>query len=57
MEKKFILIFSSTEKIFLQKMKKIYISFKQYFFIQKIYIHPAKKTFLIIKNIFVKTSW
>ena len=42
---------------FLQKMKKIYVSFEKYFFIQKIYIYSAKKNFLIIKNIFVKTSW
>ena len=58
MEKKIILIFFYLlKKLFLQKMKKIYISFDKYFFIQKIYIHSAKKFFLIIKNVFVKTSW
>ena len=46
MEKKIILIFFYLlKKLFLQKMKKIYISFDKYFFIQKIYIHSAKKFF------------
>ena len=57
MEKKIYIDFFLLKKLFLQKMKKIYISFEKYFFIQKIYIHSAKKFFLIIKNIFVKTSW
>ena len=58
MEKKFYIdFFCVLKKLFLQKMKKIYISFEKYFFIQKIYIHSAKKIFLIIKNIFAKTSW
>ena len=56
MEKKIYIDFFLLKKLFLQKMKKIYISFEKYFFIQKIYIHSAKKFFLIIKNIFVKTS-
>ena len=43
------------KKLFLQKMKKVYILFEKCFLIQKIYIHhSAKKIFLIIKNIFVK---
>ena len=46
MEKKIILIFFCLlKKLFLQKMKKIYISFEKYFLIQKIYIHFAKKNF------------
>ena len=47
MEKKIILIsFCLLKKAFLQKIKKnIYISFEKYFFIQKIYIHSAKKIF------------
>ena len=56
MEKKNYIDFFFTEKLFLQKMKKIYISLAKYFIIQKKYIHSAKKIFLIIKNIFVKTS-
>ena len=44
------------KSFFYKKMKKIYISFDKCFFIQKIYIHSAKKKFLIIKNVFVKTS-
>ena len=45
MEKKIYIDFFSflLKKLFLQKMKKIYISFEKYFFIQKIYIHSAKK--------------
>ena len=51
-KKKFILIFFGLlKKLFLQKTKKIYISFEKYFFIQKIYIHSAKK-FFDHKNIF-----
>ena len=47
MEKKsFMLIFFCLlKKLFLQKIKKIYISFEKYFFIQNIYIHSAKKLF------------
>ena len=46
MEKKFYIdFFCVLKKLFLQKMKKIYISFEKYFFIQKIYIHSAKKNF------------
>ena len=30
-------------------MKKIYISFEKYFFIQKIYIHSAKKNYIFVK--------
>ena len=44
-KKNFISIFCLLKKLFLQKMKKIYISFEKYFFIQKIYIHSAKKFF------------
>ena len=56
-KKKFILIFFSG-KAFFTENKTTYISFEKYFFIQKIYIHSAKKKmFLIIKNIFVKSSW
>ena len=57
MQKKFYIDFFLLKKIFLQKMKKIYTSFEKYFFIQKIFIHSAKKKFWIIKNIVVKTSW
>ena len=45
------------KKLFLRKMKKIYVSFEKYFFIQKIYIHSEKNISLIIENIFVKTLW
>ena len=44
MEKKNYIDFFLLKK-FLQKMKKVYISFEKYFFIQKIYIHSAKKNF------------
>ena len=57
LEKKNYIDFFLLKKLFLQKMKKIYVSFEKYFFIQKIYIYSAKKNFVIIKNIFVKTSW
>ena len=45
MQKNCILIFFLLEKLYLKKMKKIYISFEKYFFNQKIYIHSAKKNF------------
>ena len=45
MEKKNCIDFFLLKKRFLQNMKKIYISFEKYFFIQKIYIHSAKKKF------------
>ena len=47
-KKRIMLIFFLLEKLFLQKMKIIYISFKKYFFIQKIYIHSAKNNFLVV---------
>ena len=57
MEKKIYIDFFFTGKTFFtENERNIYISFEKYFFIQKIYIHSAKKNFLIIKNIFVKTS-
>ena len=57
-KKKFILIFFYWKNFFYRKWKKyIYISFEKYFFIQNIYINSAKKMFLIIKNILVKTLW
>ena len=52
--KKLYIDFFLLEKLYLKKMKKIYISFEKYFFYQKIYIHSAKKEFLIIKNMFDK---
>ena len=52
-KKKIMLIFFLLEKLFLQKMKKIYISFKKYFFIHKIYIHSAKKNFFDHKKIYL----
>ena len=43
-------------KLFLQKMKKIYLIWEIFFYPENIYSF-CKKIFLIIKNIFVKTSW
>ena len=43
MEKKIYIDFFLLKKLFLQKMKKLYISLKKYFFIQKICIHSTKK--------------
>ena len=57
MEKKFYIDFFLLKKVFLQKMNKIYISFKKYFFYPENIYSFCKKYFLIIKNIFVKTSW
>ena len=49
-------IFFLLKKLFLQKIKKIYVSFEKFFYPENIYSF-CKKHFLIIKNIFVKTSW
>ena len=57
-KKKFILIFFCLlKKLYLQKMKNIYISFEEYFLSRKYIFILQKKHFLIIKTIFVKTSW
>ena len=45
LQKKKLYWFFFTKKSFLQKMKKIHISFEKYFFIQKIYIHSAQNFF------------
>ena len=45
MEKKFYIDIFFTEKVLFTENEKIYISFEKYFFIQKIYIHSAKKIF------------
>ena len=57
-KKKIILIFFCLlKKLYLQKMKNIYISFEEYFLSRKYIFILRKNHFLIIKNIFVKTSW
>ena len=46
MEKKiYIDFFLFSEKAFFTENEKIHISFDKYFFIQKIYIHSANKSF------------
>ena len=57
MEKKFYIDFLFTEKAFFtENEKNIYLIWEIFFYPENIYSF-CKKIFLIIKNIFVKTSW
>ena len=56
MEKKILFDFFLLKKLFLQKIKKVYVSFEKFFYPENTYSF-CEKNFLIIKNIFVKTSW
>ena len=55
-KKKFILIFFYWKNFFTENEKNIYLIWEIYFYPENIYSF-CKKSFLIIKNLFVKTSW